>query len=220
MADDMFRRLSKKYGTNSAMDAMSNIISQQRAVDFGSSPQQIFQTPFDQPQQVAQPTRQEIPEQSAPQQVAQPGQQSVAIPDGDGYESKLIQIESGGNPNAYNPSGATGLGQFMRGTAEPYLSKMGKTWDDYKGSADIQRNVLRKHIAYNKKALKGRGINPSNQNLWMAHNLGLGSAFNYHSGDKEVGNKLIRANLPKSAWSNPSEPTIMDYRQYWNNKWS
>ena len=201
------------------MDAMSKIISQQQAVDFGSSPQQIFQTPFNQPQQ-PQSTRQEIPEQGVSQQVAQPGQQSVAIPDGDGYESRLIQIESGGNPNAYNPSGATGLGQFMRGTAEPYLSKMGKTWDDYKGSADIQRNVLRKHTAYNRKALEGKGIIPSNENLWLAHNLGLGSAFNYHSGNKEVSNKLIRANLPKSAWSNPNEPTIMDYRQYWNNRWA
>ena len=46
------------------------------------------------------------------------------------YLAKLIQFESGWNPKAYNPSSATGLGQFIDSTAEDFRSRLGvKTQD-------------------------------------------------------------------------------------------
>ena len=158
-------------------------------------------TPKFNPKQFMQPQQQQVQNQS----VAKPG-------NGSDYTSKLINIESGGNHLAANKSGATGLGQFMQGTAEPYLAKMGKTWGDYKGDANLQREVLNQHTAYNTKALRNRGIEANNENLWLAHNLGLGSAFSYHNGGT-VNQKYIDANLPGGGG-------IEDYRRYWRGRFA
>lgn len=51
----------------------------------------------------------------------------------------VAECESGLNPNAYNPSGASGLFQFMPGTYWTYAARIGETrsyWNAY-GAADV-----------------------------------------------------------------------------------
>ncbi len=56
-----------------------------------------------------------------------------------GWLVRVATCESGLNPSAYNPSGASGLFQFMPGTYWLYASRIGETrsyWDAY-GAANV-----------------------------------------------------------------------------------
>ena len=63
---------------------------------------------------------------------------------------RVASCESGLNPGAHNPSGASGLFQFMPGTYFLYASQIGETrsyWDSY-GSANVAGYMFSRGLAY------------------------------------------------------------------------
>lgn len=67
-----------------------------------------------------------------------------------GWLLRVAQCESGLNPGAQNPSGASGLFQFMPGTYWLYASQIGETrsyWDAY-GSANVAAYMFSRGLAY------------------------------------------------------------------------
>lgn len=99
---------------------------------------------------------------------------------------RIIHVESGGNPNAKNPSSsATGAGQFIGST---WLSMIGKYRPDLaKGrskaevlalrhDAGISREMVARYTAENATILESSGIATSAGNLYLAHFLGPGGA--------------------------------------------
>lgn len=124
------------------------------------------------------------------------------------YMSRTYQIESGGNPNAYNAqSKAAGPFQFVPSTGAKYLN--GASPFDVAGSADAAARLA----ADNKASLtQTLGRAPSDAELYLAHQQGATGAAkllanpNTRAGDL-VGNSAIAANggnpnAPASAFTN------------------
>ncbi len=83
---------------------------------------------------------------------------------------RFAQIESGGDPNAWNPSGATGLFQFMPGTAKQYGLTDRKNAD---ASADAAARLYLDNTAYLRRQL---GREPTAGEAYLAHQQGAGGA--------------------------------------------
>lgn len=102
-----------------------------------------------------------------------------------GLKSKIAGAESGGDYNAKNPlSSATGKYQFTQGTfqglagaAKPGSALFGKTWEDYKGSPDLQEAAMDALIAQNQQYLLNAGVRATDSATYMAHWLGPGGAI-------------------------------------------
>ncbi|MGX7706311.1 transglycosylase SLT domain-containing protein [Methylobacterium sp. Gmos1] len=86
------------------------------------------------------------------------------------YLQKLVQVESGGNPNAVSPTGAKGLTQFTRGTAKAY----GLT-DPFDPAANLQAAA---RLTIDNRAALARvlGRTPTDGELYLAHQQGAGGA--------------------------------------------
>ena len=88
-----------------------------------------------------------------------------------GYLARTAQIESGGNPGATNPSGATGLFQFMPSTAAQY--GLGNP-----ANPVASTNAAAHLAADNAKVLSaGLGREPTAAELYLAHQQGAGGAL-------------------------------------------
>ena len=83
-----------------------------------------------------------------------------------GYMRTMAKIESGGDPNAKNASGAKGLYQFVPGTAKEYGIE-GKEYDPKESALAAAKLTLA-----NKKQLEGSGIEATPEMLYMAHQQG------------------------------------------------
>lgn len=81
----------------------------------------------------------------------------------------MAQMESGGNTNAVSPTGASGLFQFTGGTAKQYGLKN-------RFDADENIDAAARLYADNKKSLERNGIEPTLDNLYLAHQQGAGGA--------------------------------------------
>lgn len=122
------------------------------------------------------------------------------------YLYKTAHIETGGtfDPNAVNPaSGATGLMQFMPGTAKQY-----KLDDPTDPRASI--NAAAQLAADNKRALSKRlGREPTDAELYLAHQQGAGGAgalltrpndnavdilTDVYDGDRQLAEKAVTQN--------------------------
>ena len=115
-------------------------------------------------------------------------------PLGGSYFDKMSNVESGGSYTAENPnSGAYGRYQFLKSTAVPMLRKYGATWEDFKRSPQLQDKLASDFTAQNASILRKNGFAPTDRNLYMAHNLGIGSALKALRG-KAVGSKFLEAN--------------------------
>ena len=81
----------------------------------------------------------------------------------------MAQIESGGNTNAVSSTGAAGLYQFTGGTAKQY---------GIKNRFDAKQNTeaAAKFMSDNAAGLRKRGIEPTAENLYLAHQQGVGGA--------------------------------------------
>jgi len=124
------------------------------------------------------------------------------------YYKKLAKVESGGDYNAYNKgSGATGKYQFLKGTAEPILKGMGKTWDDFKKNPALQDKVVKKFTEQNAEYLRKHNVPVNDETLWWAHNQGAGGAVNLYKGG-EVSSRNLRANGAPSG-------TTAEYIERW-----
>lgn len=104
---------------------------------------------------------------SVPAFVASAGQEHGISPE---FMTKTAWIESRGNPNARNKSGASGLFQFMPGTAQQY----GLTDPfDAKASAGAAARLA----SDNRRSLMSAlGREPSDAELYLAHQQGAGGA--------------------------------------------
>jgi hypothetical protein len=142
---------------------------------------------------------------NVPSVVTDAGKQYGISPE---YMARTFQIESGGNPNAYNAqSKAAGPFQFVPSTGAKYLN--GKSPFDLAGSADAAARLA----ADNKAALtQALGRPPTDAELYLAHQQGAAGAAkllanpNARAGDL-VGNSAIAANggnpnAPASAFTN------------------
>lgn len=124
------------------------------------------------------------------------------------YLGRTSQIESGGNPNAYNSaSKAAGPFQFVPSTGAKYLN--GASPFDVAGSADAAARLA---IDNNKSLTQTLGRAPTDADLYLAHQQGATGAAkllanpNVRAGDL-VGNSAIAANggnpnAPASAFTN------------------
>lgn len=81
----------------------------------------------------------------------------------------IAQLESGGNTNAISPTGAAGLYQFTSRTASKY--KLDNRFD-----ADANIDAAARLYLDNKKALVNAGIEPTRDNMYIAHQQGATGA--------------------------------------------
>lgn len=149
---------------------------------------------------------------NVPSTVTDAGKKYGISPD---YMARTFQIESGGNPNAYNAqSKAAGPFQFVPSTGAKYLN--GASPFDVAGSADAAARLA----ADNKASLtKTLGREPTDAELYIAHQQGaVGAAKllanpNARAGDL-VGNSAIAAN-----GGNPNAPASA-FTSLWTTKFN
>ena len=132
---------------------------------------------------------------------------SVATPTGlAAYKARTAQIESGGNPDAVSPAGATGKYQFMPATAA-----------QYGGNDEAAMDRL---TAANHATLKaGLGREPTPAEMYLAHQQGAGGALHLlaepsrRAGDI-VGDAAINGN------GGNSNMTAGDFAAMWQAKYN
>ena len=132
------------------------------------------------------------------------------IPTGDYYKDSYHR-ESKGDYKANRPgSQFYGLGQFAEKFANPYLEKMGKTWEDYKTDPAVQHDVMKAETAWIDKRLQARGQEVNNQNRGMIHNIGIGNWDKMNKPGAESNTSLMTAIRGQAG----SPQTIAAYKQH------
>jgi hypothetical protein len=154
---------------NSAIDGIGKRLQEQRDTEanlaaFDAWQRQTGQT---QPQQpVGVPARSPL----------------LSLGRGDDYFGRTASAESSGDPNARNPrSSATGLHQFLKGTWAGLMKsnpELGLT-EDGRTDPEQSNRAMRAFTAQNADALRAKGVEPNDRNLYMAHFLGAGAAPNF-----------------------------------------
>lgn len=128
-----------------------------------------------------------------------------------GYLSRTAQIESSGNPNASNPSGATGLFQFMPSTARQY----GLTNPD---DPVASTNAAAKLAADNASVLtNGLGRAPTAGELYLAHQQGAGGALGLLRNPSAPAASIIGAGAVIQNGGTP-DMTAGQFASMWENK--
>lgn len=132
---------------------------------------------------------------------ASPAAGGAPVASGGDYFSTMAQKESGGNPNARNPSGATGLYQFMPGTWRGLMEKNPNLGLTYEGITDPQQQqvAMRQFTQDNAAVLSKAGVPVNNATLALAHQQGAGGAIKLLSNPDApaasiVGAKAVTAN--------------------------
>ena len=98
--------------------------------------------------------------------------------EGGDYLQKLAQVESNGDWNAMNPgSKAFGRFQFIPSTEKTYAKKLGMSLDQAR-TPEGQMRMVSAFTADNRNGLLKAGIEPTQENLYLAHQQGLGGAIN------------------------------------------
>lgn len=134
------------------------------------------------------------PKASAPQGAPASGGFS---PDG---LARTAQIESHGDPNAKNPSGAKGLTQFMDSTWAKY--GVGSPYDPAQSLAAAQR-----YSADNAKTLtQNLGRAPTDAELYLAHQQGAGGASKLLSNPTVRAGDLVGDNAIRANGGDPNKP--------------
>jgi len=137
--------------------------------------------------------------------------QTITNPNTDSYLKQLANVESQGKYDAYNKgSGAYGKYQFIPSTEQAYMKKLGYTQAQAR-TPEGQEAMIRRLTADNRAGLIKAGYKPTNMNLWLAHNQGLGGAKAILSGGN-VNMHNIRSNIPKG------KGTVQDYLNYWGSR--
>lgn len=132
---------------------------------------------------------------------ASPAAGGAPVASGGDYFATMAQKESGGNPNARNPSGATGLYQFMPGTWRGLMEKNPNLGLTYEGITDPQQQqvAMRQFTQDNAAVLSKAGVPVNNATLALAHQQGAGGAIKLLSNPDApaasiVGAKAVTAN--------------------------
>jgi hypothetical protein len=131
---------------------------------------------------------------------------------------RIAQIESGMDPRAHNPSGASGLFQFMPSTWKQYGA--GRSPFDAYANADAGMRFTRDNIQGLQKAL---GRKPTAGEIYMAHQQGLGGALTLlrnpdASAAKVLGRKRVLQNLPGDLRGQTDSITAGQFAQLWSSK--
>lgn len=104
---------------------------------------------------------------------------------GGGYADRVVNVESGGDPNARNPlSSATGAGQFIDST---WLSMMRKHKPEFAGKTDqellalrsdplLSRQMVQQYGEENAANLSAQGLPADDSTKYLAHWFGPGGA--------------------------------------------
>ena len=190
-----------------------------QAMQSAFAPKIDYRQYFQQPQ-IIQPQQHQ---QQGYQQIAQTPQavggsspmQDVSGLSQDDYFKRLRRIESQGNPNAYN-RGHAGLYQFSKSTADPYLRKLGTSWEYFRKDPQLQDRVAKMWTNDLDATLRRNGLPVTNRNRWFLHNLGPGGGVNLLKGRYDKINPVhITSNLPAKYGT-----TAQDYLNYWSKRWA
>lgn len=124
---------------------------------------------------------------------------------------RIGQIESGLKPGAHNPSGASGLFQFMPSTAKQY--GLSNPYDPV-ASADAASQLASDNSKYLANAL---GRSPTGGEIYLAHQQGAGGAASllanpYALATSIVGNKAVLQN------GGSANMLAGDFAKQWINK--
>lgn len=86
-----------------------------------------------------------------------------------GFLTNQLSAESGMNPNAVSPKGATGIAQFMPGTAAQYGVNPNDPNSSIEGAAHYDSDLLRKYNNNQGLAAAAYNWGPANVDNWMAN---------------------------------------------------
>ncbi|MGN6102998.1 MAG: transglycosylase SLT domain-containing protein [Devosia sp.] len=138
-------------------------------------------------------------------------EQAYGLPQG--YLGRTAGIESNGNPNASNPSGATGLFQFMPSTARQYgLANP----NDPVASA----NAAAALAADNARTLtRGLGRAPTPGELYLAHQQGAGGALGLLTHPDAPAISIVGRDAVVQNGGNPNM-TAGQFAQLWESKFN
>ena len=141
------------------------------------------------------------------------------VPNADVYKSVTYEIETGhkyGDSKGYSvhDKGSSYYGgfQFSESTSKEYLTKLGKTWQDYLKDPQVQEQVFQMETERNKRIMESKNIPITNTTLWMAHNIGIGGVQNVFSG-KPISSTTLK-NIRNQKGMNSSS-TVDDYIAYY-----
>jgi len=116
------------------------------------------------------------------------------------YFKKLAGVESGGKWDALNPgSGAYGRYQFVPATEKQYAKKLGITIEQARTPSG-QNAMVSAFTKDNAAGLKRAGFAPTQRNLYLAHQQGLGGAITMLNGGQ-----ASKINLESNNVSNTDE---------------
>jgi hypothetical protein len=127
------------------------------------------------------------------------------------YMLKQAQIESGGDPDAYNKSGASGLFQFMPKTAAGY--NLADPFDPV-ASSDAAARLARDNGAYLTKTL---GREPTPGELYLAHQQGMGGASKILANPDASAASLVGSKAVTQNGGAPDE-TAAQFAARWTGK--
>lgn len=128
------------------------------------------------------------------------------------YMQQMAQIESRGNPNAFNSgSKASGLYQFIPKTARNY--ELSNPFDPH-ANANAAAQLALDNKAILQKAL---GRDPSDGELYLAHQQGAGGAAKLLSNPDAPVTSLVPARNITSNGGNPNM-TAAQYANMWTSK--
>lgn len=136
------------------------------------------------------------------------------------YLSRMVQIESGGDPNAQNASGARGLLQFIPSTWKQY-AHLGSPFDP-NAALTAGADFTAKNRSYLAQKL---GRDPTWGETYLAHQQGAGGAAallsnpNGRAADT-VGYKAVLANLPSSQKSRAATMTNKEFADLWTSRFA
>ncbi len=114
----------------------------------------------------------------------------------------MAKIESNGNAYAVSPTGATGLFQFTSGTSKRYGVKN-------RFDAAENADAAARYMLDNKKALEAAGITPTAENLYLAHQQGVGGAIQIIKASQ--GNGTVSAPVTKNMGLNYGNMSASEY---------
>ena len=124
------------------------------------------------------------------------------------FLNKLGEVESRGNYYASQKNGSyKGKYQFNEKSANEFLNKIGKSWDEYLHDPSVQDKVVKLEIERNAKILSASKIPITELTSWVAHNLGATGATRILSG-KATRNDMYRLRNQAGMSANS---TVNDY---------
>ena len=138
----------------------------------------------------------------------------------DGYNKKMYQIESRGNPTAVNPkTGAFGLNQILPRYEKYYADKSGQSVAELRtvpGQLKVSKTIYDDTTKY----LDKKGYAKTDKNRYIVHQQGRQGFSDLMNG--KINHEALAGNIPtKFLMSAPDdEPLDKTYHRYWDSKFA